>query len=572
MSLAIARTAEEGPNSPELDIEKKANVRVSKHSASAADGLGDPGHARQFFFQRSKNYDPGAIATQPSVYDDPDLAEAYQPLENWENIHRFDTSARWTWGEENKAVGKLDRRIMILACIMIMALELDRSNVQQANADSLLEDLNITRDDYNLGNTIFRLFYLCSELPGQLIGKSIGVDRWIPLQMTCWSIVAASQFWLRNRSSFLACRALIGMCSGGFTPTMVLYMSYFYKHHELSVRLGFWYAASSLADIVAGLLAYAILHLRGIGGYAGWRWLFLIEGLFTLALGLIAFLLLPPSVTQTASWARGKKGWFTAREETILVNRIIREDPSKCTANRRHLLTPKLVWRSFKDFDLWPLYIIGLTFLTPWTTVSQYFTLIMRDYGFGTFNTVLLSVPYNLVGITTRILLTYSAEYFGSIAVMAILAQVWTLPMLIYINAVDFGQVNRWVAWTVLTLFLSHPSAHALQAGWNSRNSNSVRSRAISAALYNMCTQLSAIIASNIYQDDDAPGYSKGNRVILALVCGNIAIYAATKAYYIWRNRGRDRKWQAMSEEQRVEYIATTADQGNKRLEFRFAH
>lgn len=58
----------------------------------------------------------------------------------------------------------------------------------------------------------------------------------------------------------------------------------------------------------------------------------------------------------------------------------------------------------------------------------------------------------------------------------------------------------------------------------------------------------------------------------MALVCGNIAIYASTKAYYRWRNHGRDRKWQAMTEEQRVEYIATTADQGNKRLEFRFAH
>lgn len=82
--------------------------------------------------------------------------------------------------------------------------------------------------------------------------------------------------------------------------------------------------------MLAGLLAYGILHLGGHGGQAGWRWLFLIEvckqclslplrliqaeqGLLTLALGLLAIILLPPSATQTAHWARGKKGWFTAR-------------------------------------------------------------------------------------------------------------------------------------------------------------------------------------------------------------------------------------------------------------------
>ena len=88
-----------------------------------------------------------------------------------------------------------------------------------------------------------------------------------------------------------------------------------------------------------------------------------------MVIGLVAFILMPPSPTQTANWARGKKGWFTerqvlllhwvrgnlceAREEVIMVNRIIREDPSKGTMHNRQPVTPKLLWQSMKDYDLW---------------------------------------------------------------------------------------------------------------------------------------------------------------------------------------------------------------------------
>ena len=110
-------------------------------------------------------------------------------------------------------------------------------------------------------------------------------------------------------------------------------------------------------------------------------------------------------------------------------------------------------------------------------TVSQYFTLFMRDYGFDTFDTILLAIPYNvrraprgaplwrhvltssqLGAIVTKILLTYTAEALGSLAIMGAVAQIWILPLLIYMNVVDFSQSNKWVAWTILTLLLSHPS------------------------------------------------------------------------------------------------------------------
>jgi hypothetical protein len=87
-----------------------------------------------------------------------------------------------------------------------------------------------------------------------------------------------------------------------------------------------------------------------------------------------------------------------------------------------------------------------------------------------------------------------------------------------------------------------------------------------------MSVQTSGIIAANIYREDDAPHYRRGNRVLLALLILNIFLYLGTKAYYVKRNAYRDRKWGAMSEDEKMKYLATTSDEGNKRLEFRFAH
>lgn len=105
-----------------------------------------------------------------------------------------------------------------------------------------------------------------------------------------------------------------------------------------------------------------------------------------------------------------------------------------------------------------------------------------------------------------------------------------------------------------------------------SRNSNGVRLRTVSAALYNMTVQVSQIIGANIYREDDAPLYRRGNSVLLGIVSWNLLAYAFAKGYYMWKNKERDEKWKAMSGEEQLDYLEKNQDLGNKRLDFRFAH
>jgi len=504
---------------------------------------------------------------------DPKVEEYYRDLytkSRYESYSAFDPTFEWSEEEEKVVVRKLNWRVAFTSCLLFVSLQVDRGNIHQAVSDNMLDDLGLDTNDYNMGNTIFLVSFLLAEVPSQLISKALGPDIFIPFQICAWSIVAMCQAALKGKASFFVTRFLIGALEGGFIADLVLWLSYFFTSKELPIRLSWFWTTLSLCQIATSLMAFGLLRIN-TWGWHGWQFLFLIEGGFTLAIGIASWFLMVPSAVQTKlKW--NPKGWFTDREEKIVVNRILRDDPNKGSMNNRQAIGPKNLLKCFIDYDLWPIYAIGLVAYIGMGTFQSYFTLMNRQLGFSVFDTNLMTIPHSVLHIVFLLLISWFSERVGERSLVCLIAPFYATPLIAVIRWWPGAGKQIWPTWVLNTLYLGQPYIHAICVAWVSRNSNSVRNRSICSALYNMFVQLGNIIGNNIYREDDKPMYKRGNMQLFAITVILVPILLLTKAYYMWRNKKRDKIWNSMTEEEKHEYRASTKDEANKRLDFRFDH
>ncbi|PSN66773.1 MFS general substrate transporter [Corynespora cassiicola Philippines] len=483
-----------------------------------------------------------------------ELADIIPPHESYEGKHRFDPTASWTEDEERRVIRKLDR-----------------GNVSNALADNLLDDLGLTSDDYNNGTTIQLLCFLAAEFPVQFLTKRYGFKWVLPSMMMAWGTVSWAQSWMHDRTSFYLGRAFIGLCEGGFIPGVILFATYFYKSKELAMRLAAFWSTLNVARVISALLAAGILEMRGIGGKPGWFWLFLLEGLLTVVIAFISFLYLPASPTQTKTvlW---RKGWLTEREEVIMVNRILRDDPAKGLTNIHEPATFKDVREAWKDPSMWGLYFIGLVAYIPATPVQGYLTLTLKRLGFSTFNSNMLTVPSAVLQIVTMLALAYSSDYFNERTLHIMFGEFWIMPLLVALLTLPDGG-REWSRFTLITLVSGYPYFHPLVSSWISENTFDVKKRAITAATYNVIVQVGSLIGSQIYRKYDAPYYKQGNSVLIAICALALVVMVVQRQMLVHLNKKKEKQWQEMTAEEKALYQSDTAareKEGNRRLDFRF--
>ncbi|KAL0068518.1 hypothetical protein AAF712_004232 [Marasmius tenuissimus] len=230
-----------------------------------------------------------------------------------------------------------------------------------------------------------------------------------------------------------------------------------------------------------------------------------------------------------------------------------------------------MIWKALQDWRLWPIYALGLVHMMPVGPPQTYLTLSLRNLGFDTTESNLLSIPSTVIGAMTMIATAYLSEIIDSRVLATIVLQLWALPLLVALYTFN-RETSQWVYFAVVTLITGFPYIHPIQVAWASRNSWSVSNRTISASVYNMFVQLGAIVYAQIYRNEDKPLYKNGNRALIGICSMNIVLYISTYFFYKYLNKRREKVWNSWTQEEQRNYLETTKDQGSQRLDFRFAY
>ena len=276
---------------------------------------------------------------------------------------------------------------------------MDRVNIGFASLQ-MNRDLHFSATVYGLGAGLFFLSYAACEIPSNLLLYRVGARRWMSRIMFTWGILAMGMMFVRTPWQFYTMRFLLGMAEAGFFPGIIYYLMEWFPSAIRARTITRFYVALPLSSVVMGGLAGTLLNLQGKLGLAGWQWLFLIEGLPSIALSLVFLKLLPDSPA--------KAPWLTDSERAWIAQTI------KLEGTQLHGTQDHGVSKTLKDSRVW---LIGI--FTSFMLASNYaFTfsapaIVQAATGFSNNKVGFVIAGMGLLGAASMILGGWDSDRTG---------------------------------------------------------------------------------------------------------------------------------------------------------------
>jgi MFS transporter, ACS family, tartrate transporter len=246
---------------------------------------------------------------------------------------------------QDNTVSTITRRLLPFLMLLYLIAYIDRSNISVA-ALQMNAELGLSAQMYGIGAGLFYLTYIIFEVPSNVILARVGARRWIARIMVSWGIVACGMAFIQNAGQLYTMRLLLGAAEAGFTPGIIFYLSRWFPATRRARAMSFFYMAATMASVIGLPLSGALLKMNGIGGFSGWRWLYFVEGVPAILLGVVVLKVLPDGPAEAK--------WLTSAQQEWLVTTIAAES-ANAPASHGH------GWhRAFSDRRVWALGLFWL--------------------------------------------------------------------------------------------------------------------------------------------------------------------------------------------------------------------
>ncbi|MFC7396842.1 MFS transporter [Chelatococcus sp. GCM10030263] len=355
-------------------------------------------------------------------------------------------------------LSKMKWRLLPFLLVCYLLAYLDRVNVSIA-ALQMNEDLGFTPTIYAFGGGIFFLGYFLFELPSNWALERVGARRWIARIMISWGLVASAMAFVSGPTSFYWLRFLLGAAEAGFLPGIVYYLSRWFPARERAAIMALFFLGLPLSFVVGAPVSGALLSLDGLLGIAGWKWLYLLEGLPTVVFGILCLKVL----TDRPSEAK----WLSA-EERNWIEGVLRAEE----AERAKVSAPTFT-AALYDRRVWAFGIAYVGIIMGMYGIGLWLPQIIKQLGYSDFVTSTISaVPYVLSAVA-MIVVARSSDRTGErrwhavlpciVAAAGLVASAYIGSPLLSLAAVTVGAVavisSMPTFWALPTAVLSGSAA-----------------------------------------------------------------------------------------------------------------
>ncbi|WP_312062647.1 MFS transporter [Pantoea septica] len=286
---------------------------------------------------------------------------------------------------ERQTVRRVVWRILPFLIVCYLIAIIDRGNIGMASLQ-MNEDLGLSKAVFGLASSLFFIGYFLFEVPSNLAMQKIGAKIWISRIMITWGIVSVCTAFVQSSEMLYLLRFLLGAAEAGFFPGVILYLTYWIPAKYRARVIATFMVAIPAANFIGSPVSGAILSLDGWFGMRGWHWLFILEGIPAVLLGVAAFFVLSnrPDSAQ----------WLTSEQRNWLSSTLAAENAQRKAIGHISL------WQLLRHKHIWVMALIYAGASAAGSTLSVWSPQLLKSFGLDNFTTGLVNaIPYGLASV-----------------------------------------------------------------------------------------------------------------------------------------------------------------------------